>query len=127
MMARMEYRDLKRRFLWQAESNDGGSTWSDPVETAVLGFPPHLLLLNDGRLLVSYNIRHDPPGERFCISADEGKTWDVANEVVHPPASESDLGYPSTAQCPDGTLVSVYYQRPQPDQKTALMMTRWAL
>ncbi len=127
MMARMECRGFERRFLWQAESHDGGSTWTDPIESAVRGFPPHLLLLNDGRLLVSYNIRHDPPGQRFCISADEGKTWDVDNEIVLPPASESDLGYPSTAQCADGTLVSVYYQRPQPDQKTALMMTRWRL
>lgn len=127
MMARHEIGKYEDRFLWQAESIDGGVTWTQPARTNIQGFPPHLLRLQDGRLVVSFNVRHHPPGQRFCLSSDDGKTWDVANQIFLPPANESDLGYPSTAQCADGTLVTIYYQRPAPDQKTALFMTRWRL
>lgn len=124
-MARFEVKDRSRRCLWQFESSDGGATWTEPVPNGVHGFPPHILRLRDDRMLVSYAIRHEPPGQRFCFSNDEGQTWEVDNEVHFPVAPSGDLGYPATAQCQDGTLVTIYYQQEKRDEKPCLMMTRW--
>jgi len=86
------------------------------------------LKLADGRLLVTYGFRHPPYGQRACLSADEGRTWDTAHEIVlRDDAPSSDLGYPSTAQCADGTLVTVYYQQESAGEMTRLMATRWRL
>jgi Neuraminidase (sialidase) len=97
--------------LWQFESLDGGQTWSDPQETQMLGKPPHLLRLADGRIVVTYSYRHAPYGERACVSEDGGKTWDYENEIVlRDDGPTNDLGYPATVECVDGALLSVYYQ-----------------
>ena len=114
--------------LWQFESLDGGHTWSSPCETEILGKPPHLLRLKDGRIVVSYGYRHAPYGQRASLSADGGKIWDYPNEVVlRDDAPNSDLGYPATVECDDGALLSVYYQREALDEKPCLMATRWRL
>ena len=55
-------------------SRDNGKTWSEPYETPLWGFPPHLLQLSDGRILCSYGYRRAPYGQRVCIS-DDGITW----------------------------------------------------
>jgi len=124
-LARCEIKDYKKRFLWQFESDNGGKTWTEPVPTQLQGFPPHLLKLRDGRILVSYAIRHDPPGERFCFSSNEGKSWDVENQLTLHDAPDGDLGYPSTVELANGTFVSVYYQKENAGEKPSLMMTRW--
>lgn len=112
--------------LWQFDSFDGGHTWSAPRETEILGKPPHLLRLKDGRIVVTYSYRHAPYGERACVSADGGKTWDYQNEIVlRDDGPNSDLGYPATVECADGSLLSVYYQREKIDEKPCLMTTRW--
>lgn len=52
------YDDRKKNlFMWQVYSDDNASTWSDPIPTPMMGFPPHLLVLRDGRLLCSYGRR----------------------------------------------------------------------
>lgn len=112
--------------LWQFTSEDGGHTWTEPRPTEILGKPPHLLKLRDGRILVTYGYRHAPYGERACFSTDGGATWDYAHEVIlRDDAINGDLGYPATAECDDGTLLTVYYQIDRPGEKTSLMMTRW--
>ena len=112
--------------LWQFNSEDGGHTWTEPYCIGILGKPPHLTKLADGRLLVTYGYRHVPFGERACFSYDGGDTWDYANEIVlRDDAPDSDLGYPATVEAADGTLVTVYYQVDQPGERTCLMMTRW--
>lgn len=114
----------EERFLWQFDSDDQGGTWSDPRPTNLNGYPPHLLRTSDGRLLASFSVRHDPLGFRFCFSNDEGKSWDVANQL-HIKAEFNDLGYPATAEVSPGQFVSVYYQRYSQNHKPFLMMTRW--
>jgi len=127
-MARDGQKKYEDRFLWQFESIDGGISWSEPVQTKILGFPPYLQTLEDGRLMLSYSARHQPPGHRVAISDDEGQIWveclcEHAPTDIHP----DDIGYPSTARCSDGTFVSVYYQPERADEKPCLMMTRFAL
>lgn len=114
--------------LWQFESLDGGHSWSEPRETEILGKPPHLLRLKDGRIVVTYGYRHAPYGQRACISEDGGNTWDYKNEVVlRADGPNNDLGYPATVECADGTLLSAYYQRQAPEEKPCLMTTRWQI
>ncbi len=116
--------DGDKRFVWQFDSEDGGLTWSKPRPTTLNGYPPHLLRISDGRLLASFGVRHDPIGFRFCFSEDDGKTWDVDNQL-HVSAGNKDLGYPATAEVAPGSFVSVYYQKDSAGEKPCLMTTRW--
>lgn len=130
-MARYEERNVtveqrRRSMLWQFESADGGRTWTEPRPTEIIGKPPHLTRLRDGRVLLTYGYRHEPYGQRACLSSDGGRTWDYAHEIVlRADAPSSDLGYPASIECDDGTLLTVYYQQEAPGEKTVLMATRW--
>lgn len=129
-MARYEEvpRVPERCRLWQFTSDDGGHTWTDPRELPILGKPPHLLRLQDGRLLVSYGYRHVPYGERACLSNDGGKTWNYDNEIIlRDDAPSADLGYPASVELDDGTILTVYYQQDRAGEKPCLMTTRWRL
>lgn len=116
-----------RYYLWQTESGDGGKTWTPLHQTKIWGYPPHLIRLKDGRLLVSYGRRKPPFSERACISRDGGKTWDVKNEITLCAARNADLGYPASVQLKDGSIVTVFYQVDKAREKTCLMATRWRL
>ena len=73
------------------------------------GFPSHLLKLADGRLLMSYSVRKEPFGIRVRFSNDNGKTWE--NEIIlTDDAPNWDVGYPSTAELPDGSLFTLWYE-----------------
>ena len=114
--------------LVQAESSDGGRTWSKLTPTKIVGFPPHLLVLKDGRLITVYAKRIDGIcGEYACVSTDGGRTWDVEHELLLHPFDNGDLGYPSSAQLADGSILTVYYQPPRVGEPTAIQMTRWRL
>ena len=115
-------------FLWQFDSFDGGHTWTVPRKTEIWGKPPHLIRLRDGRLLVTYGIRHAPTGQRACLSSDGGRTWDYRNEIVlRADAPNEDLGYPASVECDDGTIVTIYYQVDHPGEWPCLMATRWRM
>jgi sialidase-1 len=120
--------------LWQCSSEDGGKTWTQPHALPIWGFPPHLLVLRDGRLLCTYGYRRDPFGIRACLSNDGGRTWDVEHEIIiRADAAHRDLGYPSTVELDDGTLVTAYYmvdeegyfQSVRGGSAPCLMVTRW--
>jgi sialidase-1 len=96
--------------VWQAASANGGHTWSWPRKLPVWGFPQQLCALSDGRLLMGYGYRQAPLGIRACLSADQGRTWNLEREIIfrHQGAT-GDLGYPYTIQLADGSLYTVYY------------------
>ena len=114
-------------YLWQSESSDGGKSWTQLHQTAIWGYPPHLIRLKNNWLLVTYGRRKPPFSERACISRDNGLTWDVDNEVTISSAPNSDLGYPASVQLKDGSIYSVYYQINKSGEKTCLMGTHWEL
>jgi sialidase-1 len=114
-------------FLLQSESDDGGKTWSPVHNTGIWGYPPHLMQLKNGWVLVSYGHRKEPFGEKACISRDEGKTWDIENQIFLTGAPGQDLGYPSSVQFDDGSIVTVYYQSEAAGKPTVLMSTLWRL
>ena len=76
-MVRNEPKDREKCFLLQSESYDGGFTWTMLHESPIWGYPPHLLALKNGWLLVVYGHRRSPYSERACISYDEGETWEI--------------------------------------------------
>lgn len=120
-------RDNTRSYLRQAVSEDGGHTWSVAQQIPILGYPPHLIRLENGWLLSVYGRRHGVFGEYACISRDGGVTWDVENEICLAQALNGDLGYPASVQLPDGSIYTVYYQVYQQGEKTSLMGTHWRL
>ena len=114
-------------FLHQCESSDGGRTWSMLRPTPIWGFPPHLIRLHSGALLVTYGYRREPFGQRACMSHDGGRTWDLENEIIlRDDAPSGDLGYPATLELTPGEFLTVYYQIDPPDTKTSLFATRWS-
>jgi hypothetical protein len=110
----------------QSESEDGGKTWTAPHEIGVWGLPSHLLRLRDGRLLMSYGYRRPPFGNQVRISDDGGRHWSGPLTISADGAS-GDLGYPSTAQLEDGSLVTVWYELPRGHDRAVLRLSHWRL
>jgi hypothetical protein len=110
----------------QSESTDGGKTWSVPHTIGVWGIPSHLLRLSDGRLLMSYGYRRPPFGNQARVSANNGTTWSEPI-VLSADGITGDLGYPSTVECDDGTLVTVWYEVMSGSPLAQLRQARWRL
>ncbi|HEY4263084.1 MAG TPA: sialidase family protein [Schlesneria sp.] len=114
------------REILQTESEDGGRSWSAPHPIGVWGFPSHLLRLKDGRLLMSYGHRRTPLGNQARLSSDDGKTWS-GPITINADAYSGDMGYPSTVECDDGTLVTVWYELLKDSPNAQLRQARWRL
>ena len=110
----------------QTESPDGGKTWSVPHSIGVWGLPSHLLRLRDGRLLMSYGYRRKPFGNQARISTDHGKTWSEPITVSGDGAN-GDLGYPSTVELQDGTLLTAWYEQMSSRPRAVLRLAKWSL
>ena len=110
----------------QSESSDDGRTWSTPRAIGVWGLPSHLLRLRDGRLLMSYGHRRRPLGNQARVSTNGGQTWSQPLLISQDGAS-GDLGYPSTVELDDGTLVTIWYERLKSSPYAVLRQARWLL
>lgn len=108
-----------------AVSEDGGKTWTEPICTDVSGSPPHLMIHSSGAIICSYGRRQPPFGERAMVSYDFGKSW--SEEYVLDECPSGDLGYPSTVELDDGSLMTVYYQKYTGDKKCSILYTKWRL
>ena len=109
--------------LHTCRSSDGGATWSDPLQTPMLGCPGHVLVLQDGRLLCSYGRRRGPFGIRACLSEDGGRNWLIDREIVlRDDLPNGNLGYPTTTEYAPGKLFSCYYGE-EPDGVTCVQGT----
>jgi sialidase-1 len=110
----------------QCESSDGGRTWTVPRTIGVWGLPSHLLRLRDGRLLMTYGYRRPPFGNQARISTDNGQTWSDSLTLSNDAAS-IDVGYPSTVELADGSLVTVWYETLKTSPKAILRQASWRL
>jgi sialidase-1 len=110
----------------QTESRDGGKTWTEPHSIGVWGLPSHMLRLKDGRLMMSYGHRRKPFGNQARLSADHGKSWSEPI-IVSGDGAGGDLGYPSTVQLADGSLVTVWYEKLAKSSFAVLRQARWSL
>ena len=114
------------RYMLRSDSRDGGRTWSKLTRTNLDGFPPHVLRLKDGRLLCSYASRTiGRRGVYVALSYDDGKTWDGAHAMKLASSENDDIGYPTTVENPDGSLLTVYYAYPNKGCPATLVGTKW--
>ncbi len=110
----------------QTESTDGGKTWSAPHPIGVWGLPSHLLRLKDDRLLMTYGHRRAPLGNQARTSEDHGRTWSEPI-LISSDGVSGDLGYPSTVQLDDGSLLTVWYENMEGSPYAVLRQARWSL
>lgn len=116
--------------LYQIESKDNGRTWTTPAITPMWGYPPHLTVLQDGRLLCTYGYRHDyiPLSQKACVSHDGGKTWDVQQEItVRGDTPDRHPGYPSSVETENGWITTVYSQSVAAYQLPGIYRTSWSV
>ena len=112
--------------LVQTISEDRGHTWSPPIALGFHGSPPHLLMHSSGALICAYGYRKGPYGQRAMISRDGGDSWQY-DLILRDDGPDSDLGYPSSVELPDGDILTVYYQKESSGGQCALLWTRWSL
>ena len=111
----------------QCESTDGGKTWSVPQSIGVWGLPSHLLRMRDGRLVMTYGHRRKPFGCQARLSGDQGRSWSKPI-IIYGQGVTGDLGYPSTVELQDGSLLSVWYESAVKGVRlSALRQVRWSL
>lgn len=120
------HNSANERETLQSESADGGKTWSEPHSIAVWGLPAHLLRLNDGRLLLSHGHRRPPFGNQARISSDHGRTWSEPI-TISADGQGGDLGYPSTVQLNDDSLLTVWYELMKGSPQAVLRQARWSI
>ena len=85
-----------------------------------------LLLPLAGTLVMTYGWRNSPFGIRGKSSTDHGFTWSC-EFILSADAASWDVGYPSTVQLANGTLVTVWYETPKESHKAVLKQARWNL
>jgi len=91
-------------------SDDGGNTWSLPIQISNQSeHPADLLLLKSGELLLTHGQRNKPYGVQVMVSKDNGTTWGANRVMLAWDGDHMDLGYPVTVQRRDGKLVTAYY------------------
>ncbi|MDP7020692.1 MAG: sialidase family protein [Pirellulaceae bacterium] len=110
----------------QTESTDGGQTWTTPHTIGVWGLPSHLLRLNDDRLLMSYGHRRAPFGNQARISSNNGESWSDPI-LISGDGAAGDLGYPSTVQFEDASLLTVWYEKLKGSPNAVLRQAKWRL
>lgn len=114
--------------VFQSVSDDGGKTWSEPEmlldETG--GAPAHLKLLSSGLLISTYGRRKQPYGIMVMISSDGGESWEKDIRLYENTASD-DIGYPSTIELDDGTLLTVFYATDEDDTPCTVRQQKWKI
>lgn len=109
-------------------SDDHGKTWSTPRSIDTDGMPPHLMVHSSGAVLCSYGCRTAGKlSERVAVSYDNGETWTEDYCLDDNIGRQVDLGYPSTVELSDGSLITVYYQALPTDDHTSVLYTKWRL
>lgn len=117
--------------LFQTESSDNGKTWTKPKQilSKCGGAPAHLLKHSSGILISTYGFRGEPLftkpyGVKAMFSRDNGKTWDTGYDIYKTDVSY-DLGYPSSIELSDGSLLTVFYATPTADGPAVILQQRW--
>ena len=100
-------------FLWRAQSDDNGKTWTKAVQTDIKN-PTSLscvIRLADGRIALINNNSGGVVGSKakrdpltISVSSDELKSWDFHEDII----SGGELAYPNAIILNDGRLVFAY-------------------
>ncbi len=114
---------------FQSESYNGGRTWTKPRLLLPLdhgGAPSHVMLHSSGILIASIGYRKGPYGIILLFSRDEGVTWEDGGFLVDD-SPNGDVGYPSTVELADGSLMTVYYGHAEESGPALIYQQNWAL
>jgi sialidase-1 len=138
------YKAYGTSYLMLTKSTDGGNTWSKPVclDKMVKGKRMHFIgsgpangikIKNGkyaGRLIfpVYYGLNKLPMSLTCAViwSDDGGETWD-SDHVLYINEATSDLGYPSTVELSDGSLITVFYGHTAKDTPAVIMQQKWKM
>lgn len=112
--------------IYQSVSEDYGKTWSVPEKLLEDrgGAPAHIMKHSSGMLISTYGYRQAPYCIKAMFSRDEGKTWDVGYDLYINNVS-LDLGYPSSIELEDGSILTVFYAHAPNDASATVMQVRW--
>jgi hypothetical protein len=110
----------------QSESADGGKTWTVPRAIGVWGLPSFVLRLRSGKLLMTYSHRRAPFGNQARLSEDHGRTWSDPL-IISGDGASGDLGYPSTVELEDGSLLTVWYESLKSTPRAVLRQAHWRM
>ena len=109
-------------------SDDKGKTWSVPKCIGTNGMPPHVLVHSSGAVICSYSDRtYNAQCERAAVSYDNGETWTEDYILDDNIGKQKDMGYPSSVELDDGSILTVYYQALPDDWHTSVLYTKWRL
>ena len=113
--------------VYQSESHDKGKTWTAPRPLLPVkgGSPPHILMHSSGVLICTYGYREAPYGIKAMFSDDGGKTWDCGHDVYVNNVND-DLGYPSSVELEDGSILTVFYAHESDDGPAVIMQQKWS-
>ena len=132
--------------IYQSESSDGGKTWTEPY--AVLGrlggSPPHIFRHSSGMLICTYADREAPTSIKAMFSTDNGASWDTDHLLYVTPYGQDDesieektghlsdrqtnawdIGYPSTVETRDGSLLTVFYAHRAANEPAVVLQQKW--
>lgn len=114
--------------VFQSVSDDGGKTWSEPemLLDKTGGAPPHLIRLSSGLVVSTYGRRKQPYGIMAMISDDGGNSWEKDIRIYENTASD-DIGYPSTIELEDGTLLTVFYSADEEGKPCEIRQQKWRI
>lgn len=123
---RVQDGDGKIFTIYQSESCDNGKSWTTPTRILPLkgGSPAHIMKHSSGLLICTYGYREYPYGIKAMFSSDEGKSWDYGYDI-YVNGINDDLGYPSTVELEDGTLLTVFYAHPSENEPAMIMQQKW--
>ena len=113
--------------VYQSESEDNGKTWTIPHPILPLngGSPPHIMKHSSGMLICTYGYREKPYGIKAMFSNDNGESWDYGYDIYVNDFS-SDLGYPSSVELDDGSILTVFYAHPGKNEPAVIMQQKWS-
>jgi len=97
-------------YVYETHSDDDGETWEVSRRLDVWGYPPDVVEMKNGRILLTYGYRQFPTGIRYCVSPPDAdcSIWD--EQILRCDGhDEGELGYPASVELRDGSIVTVYY------------------
>ena len=99
-------------FMGFTRSTDEGKTWSAPVPlTGFNEIPADILQMKDGRLVITYGVRHFPVGIQALVSQTDAETWEMDRRIILAwhgqlafpdkwPTAKNTIGHPHTIELP---------------------------
>lgn len=102
-------RTAEKQRLKLYKSMDMGVSWTYLEDLSLQNqIPAALTKLNDGRILAVYGSRLNQKSIMYRIGDESGEDWS-APAVLAVLEKTGDMGYPSSVQLMDGTIVTAYY------------------